>query len=48
MVSIQACAHVLLHALSPESFLCLLPETVSLTEVCSTVLADLNMSDDNG
>lgn len=47
MVAIQVCANVLLHALSPKSSLCLIPEPVSFPEVCSTVLANPNTSDDN-
>lgn len=39
MVAIRVCANVLLHALSPKSSICLIPEPVSFSEVCSTVLA---------
>ena len=47
MAAIQVCANVPLHALGSKSSLCLIPEPVSFSEVCSTVLANPNMSDDN-
>lgn len=47
MAAIQVCANVLLHTLSSKSSLCLIPEPVSFPEVCSTVLANPNTSDDN-